>query len=196
MGEVSDSDVARMTDRTDLEGRLANQRRRRGEATLAGATFDSTPIAETETALDALSDAETEKVRLERAAAAQAAQARRVALKKDRAAAVEDFLDGCPEYQDVLRRAREIGQGQIEKLNRVRELDRRLGDATLLGAMDLMHALGGLQVAELKQYRGVGARFGPIALSGGSLFMPPYDWRTRMQKLLQSKGQGNGTSSD
>jgi hypothetical protein len=91
-----------METRDDIESRIAELRRDRGAATLAGKRFDTTVIGELEDRLQALDDAEAERTRIERERAAKdraAARARKLEnitkLEEDRLLAWADLEAAC-----------------------------------------------------------------------------------------------------
>jgi hypothetical protein len=174
--------------REQLETKLDGLRRQRGVAKLDGRPFDGGEIDAVSTELDALRDAETEKVRREREAAAKAWQAKRKELIEQRAHQVELYLEDVAAMESAARKYLEARNAAVARAETIAKLSHQIDAAVplTLSRSSVVSRLSGLFAALLSSGREYQRSFGSLQWSGGSLYSSTVSWVASENKHVKS----------
>jgi hypothetical protein len=173
--------------REAIETEITGLRRQRGAARLDGRKFDDSAISEAKTNLEALQDAETEKVRREREAAAKAWQAKRKELIEQRAHQVELYLEDVAQMEAGARQFLAGRDAAIGRADNIIKLTVALGTAVplALARSSLTSRLSGYFAALLSSSKEYRRQFGGISWSGGSLYSAVTSWAASENKHMK-----------
>jgi hypothetical protein len=174
--------------REALETEITGLRRQRGAARLDGRKFDDVAIPEAKTKLEALQDAETEKIRREREAAAKAWQVKRKELLDQRAHQVESYLDDVAAMESAARKYLEARNAAVARAETIAKLSHEIDAAVplTLSRSSVVSRLSGLFAALLSSGREYQRSFGSLQWSGGSLYSSAASWTAVENKNLKA----------
>jgi hypothetical protein len=193
-----------MTQREELETKLSDLRRQRGAAALDGKKFDAAAIAATEAELEALEDAEGERMRRERLDADRVRAEQATRLRTELAAAGEDYLNATTGAESAIRSFIEAVKRIDEAGERIRRAAKGLsGDGVPLpfGPSSIESRLGSRAGAVCSTMAAHRSRLGGLSWTGTTLYSPTQNWREAEQALVEKhinpimEIKSNGTSS-
>jgi phytoene dehydrogenase-like protein len=174
--------------REAVETEITGLRRQRGAARLDGRKFDDSAISEAETKLEALQDAETERVRREREAAAKAWQAKRKELLEQRAHQVELYLEDVAAMEAGARQflaGRDAALGRADNIIKLTvALDTSVPLA--LSRSSITSRLSGYFAALMSSSKEYKRQFGGISWTGGSLYSAVTSWVASENKHIKT----------
>jgi hypothetical protein len=164
--------------REALETEITGLRRQRGAARLDGRPFDDGTIAAKQAERDALVDAEAERVRREREAAAKAWQAKRTELIEQRSHQVELYLEDVAAMESAARKYLEARNAAVARAETIAKLSHGIDAAVplTLARSSVVSRLSGLFAALMGSGREYKRSFGSIQWGGGSLYSAKDSW--------------------
>ena len=174
--------------RTQAENLLLELKGLRGTAMLDGQPFDSSEIQSLEAELNAVSEAEAEKIRRERAAVWDKRMKRRAELRKELAALEATRLAEIQEMNSAARTLAETIGKNISTVAGMAEVAHALSGTSVPTPLN-PHAnasrLSGRLAAIMGAISGSRRRFGNIEWLGASLYSPADNWRLLEEELME-----------